>query len=231
MEIAGLLLQLVAGIILALPHLFPEDWFISADNKVRNIIRWPLNNKRGLLLCATFSALFIVCGYFAFSIFIQTEPALQWYNKTVLIVFYISTSVFLYVYLIYNLLRLIARINRSILSINRPYWSYGISNSVSAFVFLTILILSLSGLKAILQHLETTSTFFRVLLNASVPVLIQIVGFSSLAFLYSSLVLIILAPTITLSAIASPIKKPLWGIVIVLFTTGGILLIAHALNP
>jgi hypothetical protein len=63
METAGIILQLIAGIILALPYLLPDYCFTRADSKVKAIIKWPLNNIRGLLMAVTLITLFIVADF------------------------------------------------------------------------------------------------------------------------------------------------------------------------
>jgi hypothetical protein len=71
-------------------------------------------------MAVTLITLFIVCGFFGFSIFIQNEPVLQWYDKTLLILFYSSMAAFLYMCFIYYVLKLIGKINRSVLTLNKP---------------------------------------------------------------------------------------------------------------
>jgi hypothetical protein len=139
-------------------------------------------------------------------------------------------AAFLYMCFIYYVLKLIGKINRSVLTLNKPYWAYSIANGISSVLSLIVLSLSLWGLRSILQSYEITGTFSRILFNGSIHLLIQLGGFSSLSFLYSysCVFLIVFVPTIVLSAIASPVKIPLWGIVLFFYALGGILLIINA---
>jgi hypothetical protein len=225
-----LMLQIVAGIILALPNVVSRKRLNAANNKIKNILRWPLNNKRGLLISVILFALLSVLGFFGFSIFIQKEPALEWYDKTSIIILYISLSFFLYIYLFYNFLKLIGNIDHRIFSLKKPIWSFAIANFISFILFLILLIISFYLFKYSFSHLDTANIYLKLFLNITIVLLIQVLALSSLCFLYSCAFFVFLSPLITLLVIASPIKKPLWIMVIVLFVTGGILLVMHSLT-
>jgi len=227
METTGLILQLVAGFMLALTNLVNPRWFITLNRKLNGFFQLPFKQKRRFVTILLVFALMVVIAFFSFSFFLQKSTGLQWYDKTYFVLFYSVVSAIIYMVIYYHLAKFAAK--KRVFCQNNKLLGFALINFVIATLFFIFSILCYYGLRHIITQIN--SPIWRIALTDIYAILLGLLlAFSASVCLYSCVVLCFLIPSVIVSYMASPVKKPLWWIVIILFIAGGILQILHSLH-
>jgi hypothetical protein len=237
LEVSGLSLQLIAGTLLAVPFLFP--------NKLENFDKsWHTGQGKKWVLLTVWSILGItVITIFGISTYSGGNNTESWYLKLFGLLLVIAITFVSYWVIINHyvhrkwpnwLQRRTSKITRqSALFQQLVYERWVAANRYTAAVSAVILAVSVAilfGLDAANIPDEITGTDFSALTAfiASLAVIAILGAVFSLSALLLSIIFLIANSII--EGIGKNIKRPLWATVIVLFVTGGILLIIGVLH-
>lgn len=230
MEIAGISLQLAAGIIFGLAFLLPVPYFEKANNFLQGLLLWPLSDTRRRLQVCLVAALLSPVILLCFSVVYGDLESGPWYETAYTILFVSALAGFLYLQLLSNVNRLLSESRRAktLLGHERYQLLLGANwlLAVMFSVFCTLIYFSI----ALIIPQTSFETGWQIVFVVLMFLLLIVLAISLLSLLVSIVFATISLISRLLSMIIQQIRKPIWLIALLLFITGGGLLIANAVK-
>ncbi len=229
LQAIGIVLQLFAGIILALPFIFGRRPFNSLDRKLRSIFSWPSSHSRWLIVVGFIIAIVIPILVIIVSIISQAEQPIIWYNLVLYTLFKGGLAGLLYMILVSSFLKILTKWKRIYERTAHTYWLFFIVNIITLVILSLLFYSSLIGLQAFypisVSDLNNPSTRFLIIL------LLDLLQSFTLAWISSFCFVVLTGSLKIVSSIASPIRRPLWVVVLTIYVLGGICLLLNVYVP
>jgi hypothetical protein len=232
MLIAGISLQLLAGIMFGLPHILPEDRFQGADERLRRFLLFPSKGKQRLRILL-FGALIIPLASILIAAYLLEGPGahteVQWFEAVGGGLLGSLMAGVLYLSLLRRFAQLISRTKDPTSLPDEAYFRTLLFGNLALIAVLGGLgWLSIWG-GSVLSSAQTANVPQAVVL---IPTILLIL-FGSLSVLSAciSFVFVVLAGIIRLMSLMARPARILWIIVLSLYVLGGAFLLGSAFRP
>lgn len=231
MLIAGISLQLLAGIIFGLTHILPKDRFQHANERLRRFLLF--SSRRKYQLGVPLLGAMIIPAASLIVIYIleasNTSRVTQWYETVGGVLLGSLMAATLYLFLLRKFAQLLSK-TRDLkkLSDDVYFRTLLFSNLTLIPVLAGLTWLSFWGVSS-LSGANVGSVLEAVVLLPTI--LLVFLGAVSVLAAYISLVFVLLTAIIKLVSIMAKADEILWIIVLSLYVLGGAFLIASAVNP
>lgn len=228
MLIAGISLQLLAGIIFGLTHIVPENHFQNANEKLKRLLLFSSRSRyqiRAPLLGALTIPAASLIAIFIFGAF-DTLGDAQWYESVGGILLSSLMAATFYLFLLRRFAQLLSK-TRELKKLSDDFYfrTLFFSNLILIPVLASLSWLSYLGFSSLLG--ASMGTAMRAVALFAVILLVLLTALSVLAA-YISLVFVLLAAVMKLVSKMANVDKILWMIVLSLYVLGGGFIIVSA---
>jgi len=230
MLIAGIVLQLIAGIILGLTQILPNSAFETANSKIQRFIFLPLAQRRfrrAIPLLGGLTVPFVLLLLIYTTNIFGTPADIFSVESLVGILFgWLLTST-LYLLLLQKIVQMLSGVRQARQLPDTTYINVMLKSNLLLIPILVALFGFGYAIILLLQNINTDNIALEILI--SFPTIFAVfVSAVSLLSIPITLIFIILALIIKLVAAMAKADKLIWIIVLSIFIIGGLLLIADA---
>jgi len=229
MLIAGISLQLIAGIIFGLSHIVPTSGFKNADKLLKRLLLSPLSRLRYQIGIPLIGAIITPIAFITVNVAnFDTPNGSQWFQSWVGILISSLVAATFYLFALNRFVRLLSRgQDFKELSDDIRFRILLYSNIILILIFGVLFPLGYF-VTPLIQSIDVSVAMVIRLLLLVLGLVLIILALLSLFAGLTSLVFILLALIMKLIAIMARTKETLWIIVLSLYAIGGAILIVNA---
>ena len=226
MLVVGITLQLVAGIVLALPHIIDESKLIGANERLKSILELPSSEKRYRRGIPLFGAILVALAYSIWVFLFSASADWEWYEAAFGILLGSALMSATYMFLLIRLSNTL-KDKGCLVKLTKGNDDRALLLGNAFLVLFAILVLVLaflcSGWQSSLS--EGTPTWFLAIALSVIVALLFVMAFLTAP---PAVLFLLLSAMVQLFALMAKSGKPLWIMVLSLYLLGGFLLIANA---